>query len=466
MNWSEFYRFLQEVLQWDAGRLAALVTGVALTVALIWLLWSWLPFSSKRLRGVVDELLPRLQKDREEALKLQQQLQTDMHARQMESKELQDKVIALSANCEELKEEAAALERNKQEVEAQVEPLRVEMAQAREEIASLESQVGDLSRQVQAVVNSDGRIWEKSLTESVPQPRFPGRPQTPIISVVNLKGGVGKTTITANLGASLWNKGDRVLLVDLDYQASLTALCLPGERIEHLRRGGRLVSSLFRAHHRDPDELWNLAERIDSSADGFIVAADENLQDAEMQVMGRWFLEPDGPDPRFLLRQILHAPQVQDSFELIVLDCPPRLTTACVNALCCSDFVLIPMLLDKTSADSVPRLLKWLRQFQKICLDLELLGILANRATLRNNALIKAQQVVWAELPGQCQDVWGGKVYHFETVIRQDNAFAEVARSRQFAATHPKLQSTFVDLAAEMQRRISIHECRRTAAVS
>jgi hypothetical protein len=46
--------------------------------------------------------------------------------------------------------------------------------------------------------------------------------------------------------------------------------------------------------------LWNLAERIDSSADGFIVAADENLQDAEMQVMGRWFLEPDGPDPRFL----------------------------------------------------------------------------------------------------------------------------------------------------------------------
>jgi cellulose biosynthesis protein BcsQ len=150
-----------------------------------------------------------------------------------------------------------------------------------------------------------------------------------------------------------------------------------------------------------------------------------------MQVMGRWFLEPDGPDPRFLLRQILHAPQVQDSFELIVLDCPPRLTTACVNALCCSDFVLIPMLLDKTSADSVPRLLKWLRQFQKIC-----------------------------------QDVWGGKVYHFETVIRQDNAFAEVARSRQFAATHPKLQSTFVDLAAEMQRRISIHECRRTAAVS
>src|SRR5260370_42414654 len=107
MNWSEFYRFLQEVLQWDAGRLAALVMGVALTVALIWLLWSWLPFSSKRLRGVVDELLPRLQKDREEALKLQQQLQTEMHVRQAQRQQLQGKVIALSANCEELKVDGA-----------------------------------------------------------------------------------------------------------------------------------------------------------------------------------------------------------------------------------------------------------------------------------------------------------------------------------------------------------------------
>ena len=48
----------------------------------------------------------------------------------------------------------------------------------------------------------------------------------PIISVVNLKGGVGKTTVTTNLGATLWTKKNQVLLIDLDFQASLTLRCL------------------------------------------------------------------------------------------------------------------------------------------------------------------------------------------------------------------------------------------------
>jgi Mrp family chromosome partitioning ATPase len=220
MTLSESYKFLQEVFQWDAGRLAALATGAVLTLGVLWLVWSWLPFSSKRLRAVVDELLPRMQKDREEALMVQQRLQTEneksqrqlseeARARKVEREKFKSEIEALSSECEGLKEDADALEQSEQVVEAQLETFRAKSIQNRDEIATLESQVEDLTRQIQAIVNSDGRIWEKPVSKKICGPVFRGNRQTPIISVVNLKGGVGKTTIAASINGVSTNSPTR-----------------------------------------------------------------------------------------------------------------------------------------------------------------------------------------------------------------------------------------------------------------
>ena len=66
-----------------------------------------------------------------------------------------------------------------------------------------------------------------------------------IISTANLKGGVGKTTITANLGATLAKLGLRVLLMDLDYQSSLSNLCLSPQESNQVRRSGRYLNGLL-----------------------------------------------------------------------------------------------------------------------------------------------------------------------------------------------------------------------------
>ena len=73
--------------------------------------------------------------------------------------------------------------------------------------------------------------------------------------------------------------------------------------------------------------------------------------------MTRWHSGQTNEDVRFRLRVRLHSPQLRDHYDAVIIDCPPRLTTGSINALAASDYVLIPVLLEDTSAEAVPRIL-------------------------------------------------------------------------------------------------------------
>ena len=101
------------------------------------------------------------------------------------------------------------------------------------------------AEQLDSIANSDGKVWLNSpnghLVRFVPLTMR----RAAIISVANLKGGVGKTTITANLGATLANLGLKVLLMDLDYQSSLSNLCLLPQEKDEVRRAGRYLNGFL-----------------------------------------------------------------------------------------------------------------------------------------------------------------------------------------------------------------------------
>jgi cellulose biosynthesis protein BcsQ len=415
------------------------------------------------LRAQVSELT-KVRLEREEARVENERLRKENAALGESKSRLDEKVDELTRVCEEQMDDLADLAADKQEAEKQRQALIAELKQATEKLDSLQSQLSILSREIDLVANSDGRLWERP-PGAVLNPRSPSTPRVPIVAVVNLKGGVGKTTLTANLGATLWKQHKRVLLVDLDYQGSLSGLCLSPQDLKQVRVGQRFVQHLFRPQWAGAAGLSHLLTPLGRDL-GFLLAADENLLDVEMQALARWLVKPGGEDVRFLLRQSLHDPQVQKDFDFILLDCPPRLTTACVNALACSDYALIPVQLDQTSADAVPRLLQWLRRLRPtLCPELAVLGVVANRVSLRKEALTKGQQDVWNELPKLCEDVWGKPVYFFETYIKQDSAFADAADKHRFAAFDRDLNPFFQNLVTEISRRIATHESSRLAAV-
>lgn len=207
----------------------------------------------------------------------------------------------------------------------------------------------------------------------------------PIITVVNLKGGVGKTTIAANLIGyfSQQKRRDgnplRILAIDLDYQGSLSAMLLTSAGIPtHTTSSDTLIdprqsieTAKARAEHLRPkfDNVW-------------LYAAYEDFLEVENRLMMEWIIQRDASlgDVRYELYRKLQSGGFLADFDLVIIDGPPRMTTGFVAALCASTHLLMPTIADKLSAPAAIRFLKQLEQLRPALFPAtKLLGIVPSR---------------------------------------------------------------------------------------
>jgi cellulose biosynthesis protein BcsQ len=334
--------------------------------------------------------------------------------------------------------------------------LRQQQSSLARDLEQTRDQVGHYAERERRILDSEGRMWEQPVRQAsgrngqVPwfRPLEPRKP--PIICLMNLKGGVGKTTIAANMGATMASLARDVMLVDLDFQGSLTALCLNGRTIQTLRDERRFVQIAFGDEPIDATLLRRALVQVgDTSA--WLLGADEDLYNCEEKLQNRWIIGASPDDVRFRLRALLHSDEIQGRHDAILLDCPPRLTTASINALAASDFVLIPTLLDPPSVARVPSLLAWLRRLKDsspLCSNLNVLGVVANQVQHKNE-MTAHEQETWKRLQDMCADRWGQRVRHFATTIPRREAFPRAAERNEFAAFDRELVDVFRDLVKE-----------------
>ncbi|MHC9520327.1 ParA family protein [Prescottella equi] len=145
-----------------------------------------------------------------------------------------------------------------------------------------------------------------------------------IIAMCNQKGGVGKTTSTINLGASLAQYGRRVLLVDLDPQGALSA----GLGVAH--HDLELTVHNLLVERTSIDDVL-MRTRIDGLD---LLPSNIDLSAAEIQLVTEVGREQT-------LGRVLHP--VLDRYDYVLIDCQPSLGLLTVNALACADSVIIPM---------------------------------------------------------------------------------------------------------------------------
>lgn len=182
-----------------------------------------------------------------------------------------------------------------------------------------------------------------------------------VFSIVNHKGGAGKTTTTVNLGAALAAEGYNVLLIDFDAQGSLSYSL--GVADDAPTIGEALVGDIH-------------ASKLLQSREGLhMLPANSSLADVELAIAR-------AEDRLHHLEQLLLT---LPPFDFVLIDCPPSLSLLTLNALVASDFVLIPMQLDVLSLRGLDMMLETVQKIGTVNTTLEIMGVLPIMVDPRKN---------------------------------------------------------------------------------
>ena len=194
-----------------------------------------------------------------------------------------------------------------------------------------------------------------------------------IISLVNQKGGVGKTTTSINLSSSLAFLGKKVLLVDLDSQGNATT----GVGINK----GDIDKSMYEVLKGEVD-IKNAILKTDYYG-LYVVPASINLAGLDIELLEKSRTEESFVKGAQLKQQL---DKIKDSFDYIILDCPPSLGLITTNALTASNSAMIPVQCEFYALEGITQLLRTIMLVQKgLNPNLNIEGVLLTMLDSRTN---------------------------------------------------------------------------------
>lgn len=219
-----------------------------------------------------------------------------------------------------------------------------------------------------------------------------------VISLLNHKGGVGKTTSVINIGAGLAQLGRKVLLVDLDPQANLTvSLGIPRQPVtiyECMRGESEL-------------EPYQLKENVD------VVMSTLDLSGAELELINEAGRE-------YILRELFEP--VKEEYDYIIIDCPPSLGLLTLNALAASDYVYIPLQTEFLALQGLAKIKQVIDKVKfRLNRKLDIGGVIGT--------MYDGRKILNRDVMETIKKYFGEKV--FDTLIRDNVALAEAPSQRK-----------------------------------
>lgn len=274
-----------------------------------------------------------------------------------------------------------------------------------------------------------------------------------VISTINLKGGVGKTTTTVGLAEFLSAEfGKKVLVIDLDPQTNATIVLIGEERWKELNVAGRTLVSLFNDALRPEgtDARFDLGAAIQRGVSPVAQVKSVDLLPSSLDlidVQDRLAAMPPGKffanNPTDLLRPAIKP--ILDDYDYVLIDCPPNLGIVTLNGLRVSDGYIIPTIPDLLSTYGIPQIQTRAKSFaDSIGENIRELGIVVTK--YRSASTVHTNTVKRLVADPKHPRV-------FNTKIAEGNA---IAASAEFAPTSTLKQKYGYDGGAETMRALAL----------
>lgn len=307
-----------------------------------------------------------------------------------------------------------------------------------------------------------------------------------VISVINYKGGVGKTTLTSNLGAELAFKGYKVLLVDLDPQTNLTFSFVQVDEWEN-HYEDQTIKKWFDSFI-DEDADFNLEEllispsRVNRRLNQFnnagsidLISSHLGLINVDLELSAKLWGGSERQNRRNFVR--VHSRLKEGlgqlaslNYDFVIIDCPPNFNIVTKTAIIASDVVLLPAKADYLSTIGITQVDKNISElveeynskiisgefteYQQI--NPQLMGVVFNMVGIRNGEPIRAQQQYIAQVEREGIRVFDTKLRENKTIYANapEAGVPVVLKDVQGGETYFNVRSELEELVVELESNI------------
>lgn len=291
-----------------------------------------------------------------------------------------------------------------------------------------------------------------------------------VISIINYKGGVGKTTLTANLAADMAYRKKKVLVIDLDPQTNLTFSFIPANKWRKDYSDHQTLKywfdSIINGNFPLPsfNELVVKCQGIDLICSHIgLINIDSELNSVAFPKNLNQYKENFVKIHSYIKKELN---KLKETYDVVLLDCPPNFNTVTKNALIASDYYIIPSKMDYHSTLGInilnAHINSLVKEFNDCVKEEEkikpiFLGVIATMVTFKNNNLIATHQHFKSELERN-------NITLFDTKIREGKAlFGKVEIGTpvvlQHVVSNPTYEKTIQelkDLTSELMDKINI----------
>ncbi|MFZ5986807.1 MAG: ParA family protein [Bacillota bacterium] len=296
------------------------------------------------------------------------------------------------------------------------------------------------------------------------------------ISIINYKGGVGKTTLSANLASELAFNNKRVLVVDLDPQTNLTFSFLSVEDWQSLDLQGKTIKHWYDDFLDNDNDLplKNLIVRpknINAKLKKFnsngvldIISSHLELINVDMELATRY----GGNSPRTIRSSFLRLfsrlkvglEVLEEDYDVVIIDCPPNFNIVTQNAIIASDMYLVPAKPDFLSTLGIDQLVRHIDQLTEryndfveqannsswVAINPEMAGVIFTMITIYNGQPISAQRDYMARVSRSGYNV-------FDTYMRDNKTlFSNSPEYGVPVVLNNELTGIYLDIRSELEK--------------